>query len=148
MISIKFSHSNNFAFFFNIIKKINQLVPLLPSFSNYFAFIFLKSFWNSQNLAKMKYICKKSSFTNHQIKKCQMFAISLSSCSRYNANFKFDQSVSAIHDSPPYFWDQWGWPPTETSLVTHARDHWWTLVNALDFAIMLSFPTGWTFDAA
>jgi hypothetical protein len=47
-----------------------------------------------------------------------------------NANFTFDQSVSAIHDSPPYFWDQWGWPPTETSLVTHARDHWWTL----DFA--------------
>jgi hypothetical protein len=78
----------------------------------------------------MKYICKKSSFTNHQIKKCQMFAISLSSCSRYNANVKFDQSVSAIHDSPPYFWDQWEWPPTETALVTHVRDHWWTL----DFA--------------
>jgi hypothetical protein len=34
----------------------------------------------------------------------EMFAISLSSCSRYNANFKLDQSVSAIHDSPPYFW--------------------------------------------
>ena len=31
------------------------------------------------------------------------FTISLSSCSRYNANFKLDQSVSAIHDSPPYF---------------------------------------------
>jgi hypothetical protein len=28
------------------------------------------------------------------------------------------------------FWDQWGWPPTETSLVSHARDIWWTL----DFA--------------
>jgi hypothetical protein len=26
------------------------------------------------------------------------------------------------------FWDQWGWPPTLASLVTHA--HWWTL----DFA--------------
>jgi hypothetical protein len=65
----------------------------------------------------------------------EMFAISLSSCSRYNANFKLDQSVSAIHDSPPYFWDQWGWPPTETSLVTHARDHWWTL----DFAIANAF---------
>jgi hypothetical protein len=33
----------------------------------------------------------------------EMFAISLSSCSRYNANFKLDQSVSAIRDSPPYF---------------------------------------------
>jgi hypothetical protein len=61
----------------------------------------------------------------------EMFAISLSSCSRYNANFKLDQSVSAIHDSPPYFWDQWGWPPTHTptSLVS-ARDNWWTF----DFA--------------
>jgi hypothetical protein len=44
----------------------------------------------------------------------EMFAILLSSCSRYNANFKLDQSVSAIHDSPPYFWDQWGWPPTHS----------------------------------
>jgi hypothetical protein len=33
----------------------------------------------------------------------EMFAISLSSCSRYDANFKLDQSVSAIHDSPQYF---------------------------------------------
>ena len=33
----------------------------------------------------------------------EMFAISLSSFSRYNANFKLDQSVSAIRDSPPYF---------------------------------------------
>jgi hypothetical protein len=43
----------------------------------------------------MKYICKKSSNQ-------EMFAISLSSCSRYNANFKLDQSVLAIHDSPLY----------------------------------------------
>ena len=28
-----------------------------------------------------------------------MFVISLLSCSRYNANFKFDQSLFAIHDS-------------------------------------------------
>ena len=32
-----------------------------------------------------------------------MFAISLSSCSRYNANFKLDQSVFAIYDSPLYY---------------------------------------------
>jgi hypothetical protein len=40
--------------------------------------------------------------------------------------------VSAIHDSPPYFWDQWGWPLTEPLTVTHARAHWWTsdLANA------------------
>jgi hypothetical protein len=49
--------------------------------------------------AKMKYICKKLSNQ-------EMFAISLSSSSRYNANFELDQSGSATHDSPPYFLDQ------------------------------------------
>ena len=39
----------------------------------------------------------------HQSSNQEMFAISLSSCSRYNENFKLDQSVSAIHDGPPYF---------------------------------------------
>ena len=33
----------------------------------------------------------------------EMFALSLSSCSRYNANFKLGQSVFAIHDSPLYY---------------------------------------------
>ena len=33
----------------------------------------------------------------------EIVAISLSSCSRYNANFKLDQSVLAIHDSPLYY---------------------------------------------
>ena len=75
--------------------------------------------------AKIKYICKK--FINHQIKKCLLFRCRHTVDSRYNANFKLDQSVSAIHDSPPYFWDQWGWPPTEPLTVTHARAHWWTL---------------------
>jgi hypothetical protein len=40
----------------------------------------------------------------------EMFAISLSSCSRYNTNFKLDQSVSAIHEDDH--------PRT----ATHARD--------------------------
>jgi hypothetical protein len=44
--------------------------PLLPSFSNYFAFIFFKSFWNLQNLAKMKHICKKSSNQGQEMFKC------------------------------------------------------------------------------
>ena len=53
----------------------------------------------------MKYIGKK--FINHQNNQIigsnqEMFAISLSSCSRYNADFKLDQSVFAIHDSPPH----------------------------------------------
>jgi hypothetical protein len=47
--------------------------------------------------AKIKYICKK--FINHQIKKCLLFRCCHTVDSRYNANFKLDQSVSAIHDS-------------------------------------------------
>jgi hypothetical protein len=50
--------------------------------------------------------------------------------------FEFDQSLFVIHDSPPYFWDQGGWPPTETCMVSHARDHWRTL----DFANAFVFP--------
>jgi hypothetical protein len=46
--------------------------------------------------------------------------------------------VFAIHDSPPYFWDQWGWPPTEPLTVIHARAHWWTL----DFANAFVSPGG------
>jgi hypothetical protein len=56
-----------------------------------------------------------------------MFAISLKSCSRYNANFKLDQSVLAIHDSPLYYEIS---KDDHPRTVTHARDHWW----ALDFA--------------
>jgi hypothetical protein len=47
-----------------------------------------------------------------------MFAISLSSCSRYNANFKLDESVRHIFEI-----SEDGHP----SLFTHARDNWWTL---------------------
>jgi hypothetical protein len=50
----------------------------------------------------------------------EMFAISLSSCSRYNANFKLDQSVSAIHDIRHIFEIS---EDDHPSLVTHARDN-------------------------
>ena len=62
--------------------------------------------------AKMKYICKK--FINHHSSNQEMFAISLSSCSRYNAHFKLDQSVSFIHEISE---------DDHPSLVTHARDN-------------------------
>ena len=61
----------------------------------------------------MKYICKKSSNQ-------EMFAISLSSCSRYNANFKLDQSVLAIHEGPLYYEIS---EDDHPRTVTHARDH-------------------------
>ena len=61
----------------------------------------------------MKYIRKKSSNQ-------EMFAISLSSCSRYNANFKLDKSVLAVHDSPLYYEIS---EDDHPRTVTHARDH-------------------------
>jgi hypothetical protein len=51
-----------------------------------------------------------------------MFANSLSSCNRYNANFKLDESVLAIHESP-LFYEISEDGPTEPHTVTHARDH-------------------------
>jgi hypothetical protein len=60
----------------------------------------------------MKYIWKKSSNQ-------EMFAISLSSFSRCNVNFKMDQAVSAIHDSPLYFEIS---EDDHPRTVTHARD--------------------------
>ena len=65
----------------------------------------------------MKYICKKSSNQ-------EMFAISLLSCSRYNANFKFDQSVFAIFSrSVRMTTHRWSTTPAiidelQTSLIT------------------------------
>ena len=38
----------------------------------------------------------------YQLSNQEMFAISLPSCTRYNANFKLDKPVFAIHDSPPH----------------------------------------------
>jgi hypothetical protein len=82
----------------------------------------------------MKYICKKS--LNQKL--FAYFAISLSSCSRYNANFKLDQYnqcwlfmtvLSAI------LWDQWGWPITETPTVTHARRR-----SLMNFRLRQCFP--------
>jgi hypothetical protein len=59
-----------------------------------------------------------------------MFAISLSPCSRYNANFKLDQSVLAIHDSPLYYEvSEEDHPRT----VSHVHDYWWTLEFANAF---------------
>jgi hypothetical protein len=68
--------------------------------------------------AKMKYICKK--FINRQIKKFQMFAISLSSCSRYNANFKLNQSQCSLFMTVRHIFEisEDDHPRT----VTHARD--------------------------
>jgi hypothetical protein len=76
-----------------------------------FALSFLKFTKSCKNASKNEIYLQEI----YQSSNKKMFAISLSSCSRYNANFKLDQSVSAIHDSPPYFWDLWGWPPTQHS---------------------------------
>ena len=52
--------------------------------------------------AKMRYICKK--FINHQIKKCLLFRCRHAVDSRYNANFKLDQSFNwggGVNPPPP-----------------------------------------------
>jgi hypothetical protein len=58
----------------------------------------------------------------------EMFANSLSSCSRYNANFKLDQSQCSLFMTVRHIFEisEDDHPRT----VTHARDIWWTL----DFA--------------
>jgi hypothetical protein len=105
--------------------RVRQAIQAIKDHSKKMPLTFVNfSLLNRQDLTRQKHFGPNA----WELKKCLLFRCS--SCSRYNANFKFDQSVSAIHDSPPYFWDQWGWLPTETSLATHARDHWWTL----DFA--------------
>ena len=63
----------------------------------------------------MKYICEKSSNQ-------EMFAISLSSCSRYNANFKLGQSVFAIFMTVRYILGSVRMT-THRWLPTYARDH-------------------------
>jgi hypothetical protein len=116
----------NFKAIIKSIFKTNLPLLLADSFSLYF----WESFWNLQKLAKirakMKYICNK--FINHQNKKCLLFRCRHAVVIMQTLNWT--NQWPAIHDSPPYFWDQWGWPPTDTSLASHARDHWWTL----DFA--------------
>jgi hypothetical protein len=64
-----------------------------------------------------------------------MFVISLSSfvICHTTTNFKFDQSVFAIHDSSPHILRSVRLTTHSTPLVTHARDHLWTLYFANAF---------------
>jgi hypothetical protein len=52
----------------------------------------------------------------------EMFSISLSSCSRYNANFKLDQSQCSLFMTVRHIFEisEDDHPRT----VSHARDHW------------------------
>ena len=58
----------------------------------------------------------------------EMFAISLSSCSRCNAYFKLDQSQCSLFMTVRHIFEIS--EDDHPRLVTHARDIWWTL----DFA--------------
>jgi hypothetical protein len=81
--------------------------------------------------AKMKCICKK--FIIHETKKCLLiFAISLSSCSRSNANFKLDQSQCSLFMTVRHIFEIS--EDDHPRLVTHARDIWWTSNFANAFA--------------
>jgi hypothetical protein len=77
--------------------------------------------------AKIKYICKK--FINHQIKKCFLFRCR-HSCSHYNATFDWTNQCPLFITVRLIFEIN---EDDHPSLVTHARDHWWTLVFAYAF---------------
>jgi hypothetical protein len=64
-----------------------------------------------------------------------MFVIFLSSfvICHTTTNFKFDQSVFAIHDSSPHILRSVRMTTHSTPLVTHARDHLWTIYFANAF---------------
>ena len=99
---------------------------MLPSFSRFFALSFSESFWNLQNLAKMrakmKYICKK--FINHQTRNVCYFAVVMhavvimqilnwtNQCSLFMTVRYILRSVRM----PTHGWSH-----------TRGRDHWWTL---------------------
>jgi hypothetical protein len=83
---------------------IKQKIPqyLNNTFVNVGAFapFFLQFFsvFRKKKLLKFTKSCKNEIYLQEIIK-----TILLSSCTRYNANFKLEQSVFAIHDSPLYF---------------------------------------------
>jgi hypothetical protein len=95
--------------------------PLPPSFRNSFALFFSESFWNLQNLAKIKYICK-----SHESKKCLLFrcrhAVVIVQILNWTNQCSLFMRVRYIMRSVM--------TNTEPRTVTHARDHSWTL----DFA--------------
>ena len=74
----------------------------------------------------MKYICKK--FINHHSSSKEMFAISLSSCSRYNANFKLDQSQSSLFMTVHHFFEI-SEDEHRCILSAHARESFRAIAN-------------------
>jgi hypothetical protein len=107
---------------------------LLRLLADSFDLSFWESFWNLQNLAKMrtkmKYICKK--FINHQIKKCLLF--------RWRHAVVIMQTLNWTNQYPLFMTVRHIFEISEDdhpSLVTNARDHWWTL----DFANAFVSPS-------
>ena len=47
--------------------------------------------------------CENEIYLQEIIKTRNVCYFAVASCSRYDANFKLDQSVFAIHDNPLYF---------------------------------------------
>jgi hypothetical protein len=68
-------------------------LPSLTSATLLYSFIHFKCFLALRKVLKFTKSCR-----NTTCKKCLLFCCR--QCSRYNANFKFDQSLFIIHDSP------------------------------------------------
>jgi hypothetical protein len=73
-----------------------------------------------KKLLKFTKSCKNEIYLQEIIKSKNVCYFAVLMQSLYNANFKLDQSVLAIHDSPLYYEiSEDDYPRT----VTHARDH-------------------------
>jgi hypothetical protein len=84
-----------------------------------FALFFLKFTKSCKNASKNEIYLREIYQSSNQ----EMFAISLSSCSRYNANFKLDQSQCSLFmtvDRHLFEISEDDHPRT----VSHTRDHW------------------------
>ena len=86
----------------------------------------LQSFTLASLLPSFSKSCK------NEIYLLEMFVILLSSCCRYNANFKCDHLVFAIHDSPLYLEiDEDDHSPTTHGKLTLNNSHAPTIIGYL-----------------
>jgi hypothetical protein len=98
-------------------------------FRSFFLRGLLKFTKSCKNASKNKYICKK--FINHQIKKCLLFR-----CRDAVVPAVIKQTLNWTNQYPLFMTVHHIFEISEDdhpSLVTHARDFWWTLDSANAF---------------
>ena len=91
-----------------------------PFLADSFAISFLKFTKSCKNASKNEIYLQEIPREIHQSSNKEMFSISLSSCSRYNANFKLDQSQCLLFMTVRHIFEIS--EDDHPRLVTHARD--------------------------